>query len=268
MLSCDVQTCLLIFFFFLMIRRPPRSTHCISSAASDVYKRQVYNKMSTGLSKLSNLTRERTESEHRNMPNPTRITEQLTLVVLPYLITVVIIVRQRTVEYAYPNLVISTGNFGCKQAFTEKRATIGMIIKIGYKIVNWKGFLTWMIFIMLLIRQNVWVKKNANPPIQKYTISSLNVSSTSPTNAKKKANYITNTLKEYDNLNSKYRQMLSKIIPIGLKIRTQNISYLYSQQLVSAVKIKQTRFYRQKTKSSLLISNSFYFFLTVNLARL
>eukprot|EP00825_Cyclidium_porcatum_P048877 TRINITY_DN8323_c0_g1_i2.p2 TRINITY_DN8323_c0_g1~~TRINITY_DN8323_c0_g1_i2.p2 ORF type:complete len:123 (-),score=35.20 TRINITY_DN8323_c0_g1_i2:3-371(-) len=27
-----------------MIRRPPRSTHCISSAASDVYKRQVYGK--------------------------------------------------------------------------------------------------------------------------------------------------------------------------------------------------------------------------------
>ena len=26
-----------------MIRRPPRSTHCISSAASDVYKRQVQN---------------------------------------------------------------------------------------------------------------------------------------------------------------------------------------------------------------------------------
>jgi len=24
-----------------MIRRPPRSTHCISSAASDVYKRQA-----------------------------------------------------------------------------------------------------------------------------------------------------------------------------------------------------------------------------------
>eukprot|EP00825_Cyclidium_porcatum_P013035 TRINITY_DN1681_c0_g2_i1.p7 TRINITY_DN1681_c0_g2~~TRINITY_DN1681_c0_g2_i1.p7 ORF type:complete len:128 (+),score=29.18 TRINITY_DN1681_c0_g2_i1:119-502(+) len=32
-----------IFFFFLMIRRPPRSTHCISSAASDVYKRQGIN---------------------------------------------------------------------------------------------------------------------------------------------------------------------------------------------------------------------------------
>ena len=28
---------------FLMIRRPPRSTHCISSAASDVYKRQVHH---------------------------------------------------------------------------------------------------------------------------------------------------------------------------------------------------------------------------------
>eukprot|EP00826_Nyctotherus_ovalis_P021132 TRINITY_DN16762_c0_g1_i1.p2 TRINITY_DN16762_c0_g1~~TRINITY_DN16762_c0_g1_i1.p2 ORF type:complete len:117 (-),score=44.75 TRINITY_DN16762_c0_g1_i1:392-712(-) len=27
-----------------MIRRPPRSTHCISSAASDVYKRQVRSK--------------------------------------------------------------------------------------------------------------------------------------------------------------------------------------------------------------------------------
>eukprot|EP00826_Nyctotherus_ovalis_P039343 TRINITY_DN3780_c0_g1_i6.p1 TRINITY_DN3780_c0_g1~~TRINITY_DN3780_c0_g1_i6.p1 ORF type:complete len:116 (-),score=13.50 TRINITY_DN3780_c0_g1_i6:22-345(-) len=25
-----------------MIRRPPRSTHCISSAASDVYKRQLF----------------------------------------------------------------------------------------------------------------------------------------------------------------------------------------------------------------------------------
>eukprot|EP00825_Cyclidium_porcatum_P003966 TRINITY_DN11843_c0_g1_i1.p2 TRINITY_DN11843_c0_g1~~TRINITY_DN11843_c0_g1_i1.p2 ORF type:complete len:201 (-),score=15.69 TRINITY_DN11843_c0_g1_i1:10-612(-) len=40
---CDVwnpcSICLLVFFF-LMIRRPPRSTHCISSAASDVYKRQ------------------------------------------------------------------------------------------------------------------------------------------------------------------------------------------------------------------------------------
>eukprot|EP00825_Cyclidium_porcatum_P041408 TRINITY_DN5432_c0_g1_i13.p2 TRINITY_DN5432_c0_g1~~TRINITY_DN5432_c0_g1_i13.p2 ORF type:complete len:170 (+),score=25.00 TRINITY_DN5432_c0_g1_i13:122-631(+) len=30
-----------------MIRRPPRSTHCISSAASDVYKRQVCTKCSS-----------------------------------------------------------------------------------------------------------------------------------------------------------------------------------------------------------------------------
>ena len=30
-----------VFFFFLMIRRPPRSTQSRSSAASDVYKRQV-----------------------------------------------------------------------------------------------------------------------------------------------------------------------------------------------------------------------------------
>eukprot|EP00825_Cyclidium_porcatum_P023937 TRINITY_DN2650_c0_g1_i1.p1 TRINITY_DN2650_c0_g1~~TRINITY_DN2650_c0_g1_i1.p1 ORF type:complete len:122 (+),score=25.95 TRINITY_DN2650_c0_g1_i1:37-402(+) len=36
-------------FFFLMIRRPPRSTHCISSAASDVYKRQGINAEYMGL---------------------------------------------------------------------------------------------------------------------------------------------------------------------------------------------------------------------------
>ena len=32
-----------LFFFFLMIRRPPRSTLDRSSAASDVYKRQVWS---------------------------------------------------------------------------------------------------------------------------------------------------------------------------------------------------------------------------------
>ena len=31
----------MMVFFFLMIRRPPRSTQSRSSAASDVYKRQV-----------------------------------------------------------------------------------------------------------------------------------------------------------------------------------------------------------------------------------
>eukprot|EP00825_Cyclidium_porcatum_P050725 TRINITY_DN9128_c0_g1_i1.p2 TRINITY_DN9128_c0_g1~~TRINITY_DN9128_c0_g1_i1.p2 ORF type:complete len:164 (-),score=34.28 TRINITY_DN9128_c0_g1_i1:1909-2400(-) len=39
---------LFLFFFFLMIRRPPRSTHCISSAASDVYKRQVSTQSTWG----------------------------------------------------------------------------------------------------------------------------------------------------------------------------------------------------------------------------
>ena len=33
--------CCVVLFFFLMIRRPPRSTLDRSSAASDVYKRQV-----------------------------------------------------------------------------------------------------------------------------------------------------------------------------------------------------------------------------------
>ena len=34
-----------LFFFFLCIRHPPRSTLSSSSAASDVYKRQVYEGM-------------------------------------------------------------------------------------------------------------------------------------------------------------------------------------------------------------------------------
>ena len=33
--------CFVFFFFFLLIRRPPRSTLDRSSAASDVYKRQL-----------------------------------------------------------------------------------------------------------------------------------------------------------------------------------------------------------------------------------
>ena len=33
--------CCVVFVFFLMIRRPPRSTPLYSSAASDVYKRQI-----------------------------------------------------------------------------------------------------------------------------------------------------------------------------------------------------------------------------------
>ena len=33
-----------------MIRQPPRSTHCISSAASDVYKRQTFHRPERDLS--------------------------------------------------------------------------------------------------------------------------------------------------------------------------------------------------------------------------
>ena len=40
-LVCVRQLLRLFFFFFLMIRRPPRSTLDRSSAASDVYKRQL-----------------------------------------------------------------------------------------------------------------------------------------------------------------------------------------------------------------------------------
>eukprot|EP00825_Cyclidium_porcatum_P038577 TRINITY_DN4506_c0_g1_i1.p2 TRINITY_DN4506_c0_g1~~TRINITY_DN4506_c0_g1_i1.p2 ORF type:complete len:290 (-),score=72.76 TRINITY_DN4506_c0_g1_i1:189-1058(-) len=38
-----------------MIRRPPRSTHCISSAASDVYKRQVSTQSTWGPKKKENI---------------------------------------------------------------------------------------------------------------------------------------------------------------------------------------------------------------------
>ncbi|VTU62785.1 hypothetical protein AMBR_JPGBJEAN_02778 [Lacticaseibacillus rhamnosus] len=38
----------MMFFFFLMIRRPPRSTQGVSSAASDVYKRQDQVQAGTG----------------------------------------------------------------------------------------------------------------------------------------------------------------------------------------------------------------------------
>eukprot|EP00825_Cyclidium_porcatum_P022813 TRINITY_DN25074_c0_g1_i1.p1 TRINITY_DN25074_c0_g1~~TRINITY_DN25074_c0_g1_i1.p1 ORF type:complete len:104 (-),score=17.43 TRINITY_DN25074_c0_g1_i1:169-480(-) len=44
------------FFFLQTIRRPQRSTHCISSAASDVYKRQVHGKSLHGQMGGSSLT--------------------------------------------------------------------------------------------------------------------------------------------------------------------------------------------------------------------
>ena len=51
---CDVFLC----FFFLMIRRPPRSTLDRSSAASDVYKRQVYHLTPSGEAEFQRLLRE------------------------------------------------------------------------------------------------------------------------------------------------------------------------------------------------------------------
>eukprot|EP00825_Cyclidium_porcatum_P024096 TRINITY_DN2662_c0_g1_i5.p1 TRINITY_DN2662_c0_g1~~TRINITY_DN2662_c0_g1_i5.p1 ORF type:complete len:137 (+),score=28.70 TRINITY_DN2662_c0_g1_i5:10-420(+) len=56
-LFIDIQV---FFFFFLMIRRPPRSTHCISSAASDVYKRQVSTQSTWG--QLAQLVEQRIEN--------------------------------------------------------------------------------------------------------------------------------------------------------------------------------------------------------------
>eukprot|EP00831_Metopus_contortus_P016244 TRINITY_DN16789_c0_g1_i3.p1 TRINITY_DN16789_c0_g1~~TRINITY_DN16789_c0_g1_i3.p1 ORF type:complete len:183 (-),score=45.79 TRINITY_DN16789_c0_g1_i3:2-550(-) len=44
------------FFFFLMIRRPPRSTQGVSSAASDVYKRQVSTQSTWVAMKIENGT--------------------------------------------------------------------------------------------------------------------------------------------------------------------------------------------------------------------
>eukprot|EP00826_Nyctotherus_ovalis_P059969 TRINITY_DN8386_c0_g2_i1.p2 TRINITY_DN8386_c0_g2~~TRINITY_DN8386_c0_g2_i1.p2 ORF type:complete len:153 (-),score=15.77 TRINITY_DN8386_c0_g2_i1:299-733(-) len=52
-----------------MIRRPPRSTHCISSAASDVYKRQSYDCINFNIQKFN--TMEETKSTiSENKPKP------------------------------------------------------------------------------------------------------------------------------------------------------------------------------------------------------
>ena len=52
--SYMISRCL-YFFFFLMIRRPPRSTLDRSSAASDVYKRQLSVNLPTTLPLLSQI---------------------------------------------------------------------------------------------------------------------------------------------------------------------------------------------------------------------
>src|SRR5665647_1398521 len=62
--------CLSIFcllFFFLMIRRPPRSTPLYSSAASDVYKRQVAQDVEVVEVPLKELALELGNSKVENM---------------------------------------------------------------------------------------------------------------------------------------------------------------------------------------------------------
>eukprot|EP00825_Cyclidium_porcatum_P012654 TRINITY_DN1660_c0_g1_i1.p3 TRINITY_DN1660_c0_g1~~TRINITY_DN1660_c0_g1_i1.p3 ORF type:complete len:133 (+),score=17.56 TRINITY_DN1660_c0_g1_i1:28-426(+) len=59
------------FFFFLMIRRPPRSTHCISSAASDVYKRQYQRRVHGASGKQNQLLKQEAASGQANMPETT-----------------------------------------------------------------------------------------------------------------------------------------------------------------------------------------------------
>ena len=49
---CGGGSLCVFVFFFVMNRRPPRSTQSRSSAASDVYKRQIKNDPSFGCNKL------------------------------------------------------------------------------------------------------------------------------------------------------------------------------------------------------------------------
>eukprot|EP00825_Cyclidium_porcatum_P011845 TRINITY_DN16122_c0_g1_i4.p1 TRINITY_DN16122_c0_g1~~TRINITY_DN16122_c0_g1_i4.p1 ORF type:complete len:323 (-),score=79.04 TRINITY_DN16122_c0_g1_i4:149-1117(-) len=62
------------FFFFLMIRRPPRSTHCISSAASDVYKRQA---LYSGKQQIELITKTIAESIQNKSGNQESVLELL-----------------------------------------------------------------------------------------------------------------------------------------------------------------------------------------------
>eukprot|EP00826_Nyctotherus_ovalis_P014838 TRINITY_DN14172_c0_g3_i2.p2 TRINITY_DN14172_c0_g3~~TRINITY_DN14172_c0_g3_i2.p2 ORF type:complete len:182 (+),score=18.67 TRINITY_DN14172_c0_g3_i2:24-548(+) len=63
-----------------MIRRPPRSTHCISSAASDVYKRQAHISTDGNIHLLLKLSWTNIDSGilyQRLMPNGTVIREKV-----------------------------------------------------------------------------------------------------------------------------------------------------------------------------------------------
>eukprot|EP00826_Nyctotherus_ovalis_P014698 TRINITY_DN14112_c0_g1_i2.p1 TRINITY_DN14112_c0_g1~~TRINITY_DN14112_c0_g1_i2.p1 ORF type:complete len:105 (+),score=23.50 TRINITY_DN14112_c0_g1_i2:22-315(+) len=69
-----------------MIRRPPRSTHCISSAASDVYKRQILFQRNIRNLSLPNTYRGRNERrlERKLVPINGSITRRRTLLIRTY----------------------------------------------------------------------------------------------------------------------------------------------------------------------------------------
>eukprot|EP00825_Cyclidium_porcatum_P024091 TRINITY_DN2662_c0_g1_i12.p1 TRINITY_DN2662_c0_g1~~TRINITY_DN2662_c0_g1_i12.p1 ORF type:complete len:128 (+),score=16.37 TRINITY_DN2662_c0_g1_i12:10-393(+) len=79
-LFIDIQV---FFFFFLMIRRPPRSTHCISSAASDVYKRQTHQSSKIIKKRSIECKVRKTQGKvikrkiGRNQKNPTKIRRRM-----------------------------------------------------------------------------------------------------------------------------------------------------------------------------------------------
>ena len=66
-----------MFFFFLMIRRPPRSTLDRSSAASDVYKRQVQVHAQNGVLRGRGKGEQRVDAVHGDLR---RLRLQLSLI--------------------------------------------------------------------------------------------------------------------------------------------------------------------------------------------
>eukprot|EP00831_Metopus_contortus_P008475 TRINITY_DN1324_c0_g1_i4.p2 TRINITY_DN1324_c0_g1~~TRINITY_DN1324_c0_g1_i4.p2 ORF type:complete len:169 (+),score=9.58 TRINITY_DN1324_c0_g1_i4:59-565(+) len=63
-------------FFFLMIRRPPRSTQGVSSAASDVYKRQTQSTWGIKYSTAKNIVKIYVKEQRIN-PKPKRVSKIL-----------------------------------------------------------------------------------------------------------------------------------------------------------------------------------------------
>eukprot|EP00831_Metopus_contortus_P010609 TRINITY_DN14143_c0_g1_i1.p1 TRINITY_DN14143_c0_g1~~TRINITY_DN14143_c0_g1_i1.p1 ORF type:complete len:281 (+),score=36.68 TRINITY_DN14143_c0_g1_i1:70-912(+) len=113
------------FFFFLMIRRPPRSTQGVSSAASDVYKRQILYKENTIYQKqlYQNLTggqMQESTSQSTNIINPElkKIYEKETVLELSnrskgttaaYIIDYILLVLLSPIYSKAPNATIAIG---------------------------------------------------------------------------------------------------------------------------------------------------------------